>query len=336
MGNVKSKRNTTLDLFKLIASFMVVFIHVGMYGKADFVADGLARFAVPLFFISAGFFAYGNDVSKLIKKTISVLRLFAFSVVLYYAYGVIIKLASGGIKAALGFLAGAVKFKNIVKFLVFNETYSSLLLWFLAALIYVYIVQIIVCKLKIGERVIFPFCIVGVALTVLLGEGMNLVGVTLPGFLTRNFLLPGYAFFGMGMLARKNEAKLASVRTPVAVASIVVGAALGVASACLFFKAPCYFGSLFMLFGILVISMKYPVFKHSEKLGVLLASSKYIYVFHVILAAVYSRLALLAGANASSPLYVNTRPFAVIVIATLVSMLAIVIENALKSRKKKI
>lgn len=336
MGNVKSKRNTTLDLFKLIASFMVVFIHVGMYGKADLVADGLARFAVPLFFISAGFFAYGNDIPKLRKKTVSVLRLFIFSVVLYYVYGVIMKLASGGVKAAVGYLAGAAKIKNIIKFLVFNETYSSLLLWFLAALIYVYIVQMIVCKLKIGERVIFPFCIAGVAVTVLLGEGMNVAGITLPGFLTRNFLLPGYAFFGMGLLARKNEDKLASVRTSAAVVSLIVGAALSITSACLFLKAPCYLGSLFTLFGMIVISVKYPVFKHSEKLGVLLASSKYIYIFHVILSAIYSRIAVHAGVDTASPLYVNIRPFAVIVITTLVSMLAIVIERTFKSRKKKI
>ena len=45
-----AQKNHTLELLKLFASYMVVFIHVSFTGKFGTMVDALARFAVPFFF----------------------------------------------------------------------------------------------------------------------------------------------------------------------------------------------------------------------------------------------------------------------------------------------
>lgn len=41
------RRNTTLDVLRLLAAYMVVSIHVMFYGLPGVAVDALARFAVP-------------------------------------------------------------------------------------------------------------------------------------------------------------------------------------------------------------------------------------------------------------------------------------------------
>jgi len=45
------RKNTTLELLKLFASYMVVFVHVSFPGTVGVSINALARFAVPFFFI---------------------------------------------------------------------------------------------------------------------------------------------------------------------------------------------------------------------------------------------------------------------------------------------
>lgn len=54
---MKKKEYAAIDLFKLIFSFFVVFIHCHPGGTPSFlIANGVGRLAVPFFFVSAGYF----------------------------------------------------------------------------------------------------------------------------------------------------------------------------------------------------------------------------------------------------------------------------------------
>ena len=65
---MERQRNNTLEIMKLIASYMVILIH--FYFKDGFggVMDALARFAVPLFFIVSGFYSYQISLDKIKKR----------------------------------------------------------------------------------------------------------------------------------------------------------------------------------------------------------------------------------------------------------------------------
>lgn len=47
---MNNNRNITLEILKLFAAYMVIFIHVLFYGAVGAVVDSLAKFAVPFFF----------------------------------------------------------------------------------------------------------------------------------------------------------------------------------------------------------------------------------------------------------------------------------------------
>ena len=85
-------RNDTLDIIKLFASYMVVFIHVAFYGGVGYVLDALARFAVPLFFLVSGFYSYKITPDKIKHRMFRLIRLLAFAVLVYTLFDVLYSL----------------------------------------------------------------------------------------------------------------------------------------------------------------------------------------------------------------------------------------------------
>lgn len=54
-------RNRTLDMVKAICAYAVVLLHVHFPGNAGIIANVLARFAVPVFFMVSGYFCFRGD-----------------------------------------------------------------------------------------------------------------------------------------------------------------------------------------------------------------------------------------------------------------------------------
>ena len=81
-----SKRIYKLDLLKGAACVGVVFTHVtfpGLWGKAVMRAAG---FAVPVFFMIAGYFAYGKGRDVIWRRLIKILGILAAGYGLYFSY----------------------------------------------------------------------------------------------------------------------------------------------------------------------------------------------------------------------------------------------------------
>ena len=60
-------RNQRIDLLKCAAIFSVVFLHIKS-GLWDWPVTCLTRFAVPCFFLIAGYYAYGQGEGKLLRR----------------------------------------------------------------------------------------------------------------------------------------------------------------------------------------------------------------------------------------------------------------------------
>lgn len=73
------QKNTTLELLKLFASYMVVFIHVLFNGNTGIAVDALARFAVPFFLLVSGYCSYQIPADKIKKRIQSIASLLIFS-----------------------------------------------------------------------------------------------------------------------------------------------------------------------------------------------------------------------------------------------------------------
>ena len=57
----KENRNLKLNLLKGFACIGVVFIHVTFPGKAGSIISAISGYAVPIFYMIAGYYIYGKD-----------------------------------------------------------------------------------------------------------------------------------------------------------------------------------------------------------------------------------------------------------------------------------
>ena len=76
-----AKRNECLNLLKCAACFGVVFIHVPFPGYLGDVIKSLSMFAVPLFYMIAGYYSYGCDYEKIKRRFIKICKIFVFGYV---------------------------------------------------------------------------------------------------------------------------------------------------------------------------------------------------------------------------------------------------------------
>lgn len=148
-------KNATLELFKLLASYMVVFIHVKFYGHIGTVIETLARFAVPLFFLVSGFYSYQITPEKIRVRIRNIISLLVFSAICYTLFQIIPMLLSRNLKEIGEYFGQYFNIITLCKLLLLNKPVHTLHLWYLLAIVYVYILFYLVTKYKVSEKVIF-------------------------------------------------------------------------------------------------------------------------------------------------------------------------------------
>ena len=327
------KKNSTLELLKLFASYMVVFIHVTFYGRLGSIMKTLARFAVPFFFLVSGFHSYEITCDKIKKRIRNILTLLIFSVVCCTAFKVFALLSKGNMAEVTSYLSNYLDLVVLAKLLVFNIPISSVHLWYLFAVFYVYVIFFFVTKLRISDKIIFimSFCLL--FLHILLGEGLSIFGIALPESIVRNFLVMGVPFFGLGLFVKKYEHKFHSIPNYVIFASIIIGIIEAILSRYFFGINELYIGSLFILFAVVCVFVKYSDTRYPPFLIALEGCSTYIYIFHIMIAAVINRMYALFGIDKDSSIFLkNIHPILVCIASTI---LAFCITQFIKKTQRK-
>lgn len=285
-----SQRNNTLDVIKLFASYMVVFIHVPFYGTVGSVANALARFAVPLFFLVSGFYSYQLSPDKIKKRIPHLIFLLVFSSILYTAYNVLQVILREGIPAVAEYFARYGNIKTLIKLFIFNSPVYSSHLWYLMAAIYVYAIFYLTTVWKFHEKLLFAVSVLALVLHIFLGEILSIFHIEVPGLLVRNFALMGIPFFGLGMLVNKYQAKLRTVPGYLIIVSVVIGIVLTLLSRFSFGRHELYVGSLFILFALVITFVKYPHVQYPRFLMGITGCSTYIYIFHLAVSGVLRQM----------------------------------------------
>ena len=134
------QKNNTLELLKLFASYMVVFIHVIFSGKIGTVMETLARFAVPFFFLISGFYSYQIPPQKIKKRIRNVLTLIVLAAVSYTLFNMVLLLSTGDRNDISAYFSQYADFLTLVKLFAFNVPVCSEYLWYLYAALYVYVI----------------------------------------------------------------------------------------------------------------------------------------------------------------------------------------------------
>lgn len=146
----KKERNSSFDVIKCFAAFMVVSIHftphdsfVGIYINA------LCRMAVPIFFVITGYYYDSlKAAGKLGDYLRKILYLTIFASAFYFLFHIVQLFFEGGLSQ---WLRETYNFKNIVLWLILNSDPTSGHLWYLYALIYTIIINIVADKFNLTK-----------------------------------------------------------------------------------------------------------------------------------------------------------------------------------------
>ena len=332
---MSSQKNYTLELLKLFASYMVVFIHIQFYGKIGTAVDTLARFAVPLFFLVSGYYAYKVDAKTIKRRIKNVLTLFVFAAVCYILFKTTRMLLDGNIDGVVTYFASYLNVKILIKLFVFNVPLSSVHLWFLLALLYVYLVFYFVKVFSFNEKAVHFISLSLLVLHILLGEGLSLLGIKVPVFILRNFAMVGIPFFAAGIFAKKNEEKLRNIPNYLLVIIAAIGCLTSLLSRYLLGKNELYAGSLLVLFSIVAVFVKYQTAKYPAFLNALSGCSTYIYIFHIMVSSAFIMIYKLFGIDLNTSVILRcAHPVIVCVASTLLAYVVVRLSKVISSKKQ--
>ena len=202
-------KNDCLNVWKGIAAFAVVLIHCTLPGVPGEIIKGIARFAVPLFFLISGYFAYGREDAVLRRREIHILRLYVGAVAVYYLWAAIRYFLSQRTFAQMGAELFPDGGRTVSDLLFFNRTAMAPHLWFMGALVYCYLFYRLLARKRLEERAYLLIPVL-LAANLLLGEGRGLTGIAVPVRWIRNFWLTGFPFFlwGSWFACREKQGRL--------------------------------------------------------------------------------------------------------------------------------
>ena len=320
---MRNRKNYTLEIIKVIAAYMVVFIHVPFPGKLGVALNALARFAVPFFFMVSGFFSRGISTDRIKKRAKNLLVLFLVAAAVYILKDLALMVLRNDVKGMKQYFIAYLDAKVLGKLIVFNWPPMSGHLWFLLALAYVYGILYLIAKYKISKKWLYGASIVLLIAHFALGEIGLLFGFAVPALYVRNFLLFGMPFFGLGMLLHKHLDKIQPLTEKCSNwliflmlllgigATLVSRQFLGVTELCI--------GSLLMLTAMMTIAIKYSKRRYPKPVKLVAACSNYIYLFHPLVAGVLKVGYGMVGVATEMMQYLH--PVAVCLISTALALI---------------
>ena len=326
MGTLNPNRIYKLDLLKGAACAGVVFTHVtfpGLWGKAVMRAAG---FAVPVFFMTAGYFAFGKSRDVMLKRLCKILKILLVGYLLYLCYNAWTALRAD----MLGdWISSNFDILTPVRYLIFCNVDFAVHLWYLIAMAETYVLWLVL--LSFGwqrKQRALPLLFLLQFLLVIYCDSLDL------DFMWQtNFLLRALPWFLLGYELRKitaGDGKESILRylyeaEPLILYAIVLAGGLmavlpSVLDLPIKLNAIGYVPYSTALFLLAVRKPDKSLCRIAEYIGSRL--SMYIYVLHILMAGVARQLMImLFGAEVQlGAMYQWTWPILTLAISIAVSM----------------
>lgn len=205
--SVEKKRNYYISFFKLIASFFVVFLHVIFPGAFGDVIQCFARFAVPLFFLISGYYAYEAGFSRILKRLKKQASLLLISCAIYFLWNIVncLFIRHEGLREYLLFVFSI---RQIALFLLMDLNQFGFHLWFLSVMMKLYAVLYFYLIFKNDQfqyRTLYYAAVPAFIVYYIMGLGFNSIGLAADFYLIRNVLLLGFPLFTLGLFLHNYE-----------------------------------------------------------------------------------------------------------------------------------
>lgn len=205
--NEKKIENKFLYFLEGIACISVIFIHCMFPSWMGILVCGLARFAVPMFFMVSGYYLHQSEMGtsqvgkKARKKFFHIGRVLVLAVIFYTLWTLFRMYLSRD--SIFEFIAMLVRPRQLFTILVLNDfTIIGGHLWFLAALSYCYLIYYLIAS-KIQNCTLYLSIPVLLGIHILARFLCGLLGIdfifAIPVYIWfRNWLFMAFPFFVMG------------------------------------------------------------------------------------------------------------------------------------------
>ncbi len=333
-------RNQRMDLYKGAAIYCVIAVHVLFPGSFGMAVRVFARFAVPFFFLTAGYFNLGATPGELRRRAIRTGIQLVGACIPYLLLGIILTVKKG--EELLPWLRSIVSLGNLKDFLFYHTIPLPYAwqLWFLGALTMVYLFWWAIATLCAYLKQPMPYGAMAIVSVVLLavhlglGEGMALADRTLDNRILRNAMLDGLPFFALGSWAawRRWDIKRMSVPWHWLV---VFGMVVSFAEAYFVGKQELYLGTVIALAGMMGRCIRYrrvpkgTVTSFLQLCGELLTLP--IFVVHLLVIAMFREIPVLTTVQQMGWIL----PVVVAILSTLLGLLWFVAIATLREGKQK-
>lgn len=286
------KENHVLRSVTAIMLFLIAFAHFNInygygYGYSQEYGDfiqllvGFGRFTIPVFFMISGYYCFskdGHSENNLGKKAIHILYLI---ILLKVSYLILTLIAYG---------LGDVSMDYVIKSFVVYEFSSTCHIWFLYALILIYVFFWALHRFKVEFRRIFWIAWIPLILTFIFAEIIPLFGTPIIANDVdyrhiSDMIYPflGITFFIFGYWLHQNKEKLdVDVSFITLVVFIVFGTISAIIETHFLPERTLYFGTLLQATGLFMITFRFAEdqlrFKHLEFIGKNLMPYFYVYM----------------------------------------------------------
>ena len=302
-------RNSSLNILKAICCILIVFNHCkfpSVFGK---LLENYARIGVPIFFLISGYYLNGNSKEKIKSKIWKNMKLLFFSCIIYLLLNCIRYFVDK--EATIGYFRCFINVKNILDFIFFNVNPFWGHLWFIHALIYLYVIEFILLKYNLNNKK------VGLSLSVILLITYQIInGLFVDDFLNniqyiRNYIFVGIPFFTIGKyISSKPFNKKINI-----VLSVV--SFFGLTIEILLYRNELYVFSILLAILLFKFTLDYKDYKNKtlEYIGDKL--SMYIYILHPAVKWIY--IYLFIGLNIHFGVYLWIEPVLMFLTVVLLS-----------------
>ena len=222
----------------------------------------MARFAVPFFFLTAGYFNLGANTPALLRRAKRTATQLVLSALPHLLLGTVLALSQG--RQLWPWLKPFFSLKTLREFILFHTVPFPYAwqLWFLGALLTVYLLWWALSTLSDAQKRPVPYdalAILSLALLLLhliLGEGFGLLGKEVNNQILRNAMLDGFPFFALGSWAAWRRRSIKAMHLPWHLL-ILGGGLLSLLEARLAGRQELYLGTLILLVGLMGRCIRY-------------------------------------------------------------------------------
>ena len=202
--------NKSLNILKCIAAICVINMHCTYYdsSKPGIIIDAIIRFAVPIFFMISGYYSYfkKEDINKAEKYKNRIIKIVGLIILSWIVYVPSRYLLFGRNVGFIEYFKNLYNEESIFKLIFLNISPLAGHLWFLYALVYCYILVLILNKYDININKLYKYIPILLFVSIILGEFSIFTGRQILPIYIRNFWMYALPYFLMGYLI--NERKI--------------------------------------------------------------------------------------------------------------------------------